>query len=137
MMTKSSDSTNRVDLVGRAADYNDHDGEVRAQAPLMVSASVRERGGVDVIARAQLFRSSEDFDRGGVVIRIGLRSITGGGFKPWARMVNSGVEIHVAGDAESEAVVAALRALLSLPENSETHIENRKGVADPPKKQAP
>lgn len=136
-MSESCVSTNQVALVGRNAEYDDQDGDVRAQAPLRVSASVRARGGVDVIAKAQLFRSSDGFDRGGVVIRIGLRPISGGGFKPWARMVNSGVELHIAGDAEAEAVISALRVLLSLPEGLETHIENQKGVAKKLAKLAP
>lgn len=128
-------STNRVGLIARDADDPDWT-DCRTEAPLRVAASVTQRGYNDATATVQVFRSAEEMDRAGVVIRIGLRFGNGHGFKPWARLVESGVELHIAGENEAAAVMDALRVALALPHDGRTTVENQKGAprcpADPP-----
>jgi hypothetical protein len=125
-MSEENLSTNRVGLMGR----NDEAGVLshRTDAPLRVAATVKHCGFTGSRAKVQIFRSAEDFDRAGVVIRISMRNEDGEGFMPWARVTAQGVEVHIAGENEARAVMDALRVALALPEGGQTIIENQKGA---------
>lgn len=60
--------------------------------------------------KAELFRSNGCMDECGAVLR--LTGSGDGAFIPWARVVDGGVEIHIAGEEESASFLAALRLLL-------------------------
>ena len=131
-MSEEHLSTNRVGLVGRnkpEEGYEDDPTEnVRALAPLRNGAKVRHLGMGATVATVQVFRSEDDEDRGGVVIRMSLSTEEPEGFLPWARNIRSGVEVHMAGEREAVALLDALRVALALPENGRTTVENQKGT---------
>lgn len=95
------------DVIGRADASNliDH----RSSASLVATA--RGMSGFGSI-KIDAFASVDDEDRGGVVLRIRMTD-RGDGFEPFARNIPGGVEIHMAGDAEGEGMMVAMREVLS------------------------
>ncbi len=65
-------------------------------------------------ASVSVYRSVQDLDRGGMVLRLGIQN-NEASFLPTATLTPEGVDIHIAGEAEAEAMVIALQtALLKL-----------------------
>lgn len=63
--------------------------------------------------KAELFESVDDEDRGGAVLRLRVRD-DGSAMFPWARNIPGGVELHLGGEAEAEAMCIALIQVLAL-----------------------
>lgn len=68
-------------------------------------------GGAVGEVRVLVFRSVDNEDRGGLVIRITIAD-SGSSFIPYAELLADGMELHVAGDIESKTVAAALVSAL-------------------------
>ncbi len=65
-------------------------------------------------ATATIYRSEQNLDRGGMVLRLAIDN-SESSFLPTATLTPEGVDIHIAGEAEAEAMVIALQtALLKL-----------------------
>ncbi len=94
--------------------------------PAQDPGSTHKRAAVHAVARAaytyetgakgasevSVFRSQGVLDRGGMVLTLEVHDREGS-FLPVARTTERGVELHVAGEAEAEAMILALqRALL-------------------------
>lgn len=60
-----------------------------------------------------LFESLDDEDRGGIVIRIEVAG-GGSGWMPHAKKLPRGIELHMAGDGESKALLTALASLIAM-----------------------
>lgn len=60
----------------------------------------------------QVFTSTDDEDRGGIVIRLAVHD-EGSSFIPAAVATPAGVDIHMAGDAEAASLIRALRGVLA------------------------
>lgn len=95
-------------IVGRFDDELDN----RASTELVLSATVPYVSGAIGEITTSLFQSTGDCDRGGVVFRITIND-RASSFQPWAKIIPSGVELHLAGDAEAAALVKALKVVLS------------------------
>lgn len=61
------------------------------------------------MALVEIRRSCDTGARGGVVITIRNPDVD---FVPWAVVLPDGVEVHIAGEAEAQAILAALREAL-------------------------
>lgn len=88
--------------------------DVRAGTRLIRSVSEEFVSGALGCLTARLHRSLDDEDRGGVVLELTMRDDGGGAFLPHAVNSANGCSIHLCGDAEGEALLHALRALLGL-----------------------
>ena len=88
----------------------------RAEAvPLLIAVAEEFSGGAIGELRGDLFRSTGTMDRGGVVLRLGLRD-DASSFLPHAVETPDGIEIHMAGELEGRALVRVLRSLMRLAE---------------------
>lgn len=96
-------------VMGRHDDY--YLGERTASSDSVKQYAITWNGAIpNGTMKAELFRSDGGTNECGVVLR--LTGSGDGAFIPWARRVEGGVEVHVAGNEESEAFLAALRLLL-------------------------
>jgi len=97
-------------LIGRS----DRD-ELSERASTLLTATVRHEfvGGACGIATADVHRSVDGEDRGGVVVALRVDD-HGSAMLPWARVIPRGVELHFAGDDEADALCAALVQALAL-----------------------
>ena len=62
-------------------------------------------------ATVAVYRSVQDLDRGGMVLRFAIEN-SEASFLPTATLTPEGVDIHIAGEAEAEAMVIALQTAL-------------------------
>lgn len=85
--------------------------DARSSTRLTGSASVPYVSGAVGETTVSLFQSEDQEDRGGVVLRIITRDASSS-FIAHAERIEGGIEIHMAGDAEGEALVRALQAAL-------------------------
>jgi hypothetical protein len=99
-------------MVGR-----DEDGFVDPRATTYQVASFHRNfdGAVSGEVCVDLFQSTDREDRGGTVLRLEIRR-PDCAFIPHAVLTPTGVELHLAGETEAIVVLAALRAVLALPE---------------------
>jgi hypothetical protein len=61
---------------------------------------------------ASIFKSTDAEDRGGVVLQILCRNDYSA-MTPFARNIDGGVELHMAGDLESATLMRALETLIT------------------------
>lgn len=95
-------------IIGRTEDQN---ADIRAPTKLVHTVIVPFEGGANGELSVSLFRSSDDEDRGGVVLRITLRDEEQS-FLPTAQIIEGGVEVHMAGDIEATTLIHALKTAL-------------------------
>lgn len=100
---------NHPDIIGR---YNEDETTSRADTQLIHSVSVPFEGGAIGEVTVSVFRSTDQEDRGGVVLRITLED-QASSFLPFSRTIPSGIELHMAGDIEAQSFVHALKTALS------------------------
>lgn len=81
----------------------------RAGTNLVSTVSIPFQTGAIGTLRVQVFSSTDDEDRGGVVLRITMEN-DASAFTPYARNIENGVEVHMAGDGEGNALINALKA---------------------------
>jgi hypothetical protein len=98
-------------LIGRHP--NDSYLDERSTTQNGTSLSIPFQSMVCGILTIEIFPSDQKEDRGGIVLRI-TNNDQGGSFLPHAKDIESGVEIHIAGDAESEVALLALRKIIDL-----------------------
>lgn len=98
-----------INLIGR---MDDDSTDERARCEVISTVSIPFEGGAvgEVIATRQASCDSED--RGGCVLKIEINNLASS-FLPFAKNTDRGVEIHMAGDIEAKAFLAALRAALA------------------------
>lgn len=97
-------------ILGRQ-EYDDRpDG--RAATELVHTVTIPFEAGAVGKLNIETFRSVDNEDRGGLVLRITIED-QGSSFVPYAENVASGVELHMAGDIEAESLVHALKTTLS------------------------
>lgn len=95
--------SNAPDIYGR----DEHNVYQRATTTLAARAQRRFEGGAIGTATVEIFRSTETMDRGGVVIRMKMKD-DASAFFPYAACIDEGIEIHLAGNEEARAMLAAL-----------------------------
>ncbi len=83
----------------------------RAKVVPQASASLAYTTGAVGTAKVSIYRSQQDLDRGGMVIRLGIQD-SEASFLPTAILTPEGTDIHIAGEAEAEAMVLALQTAL-------------------------
>ena len=95
-------------VIGR---YAGTENDVRASTELVSSTSVLiGLAGGDTMT-CECFRSTDCEDRGGVVFRVSLDK-DNPSFLPFAKNIEGGIELHMAGDIEARSLVAALKGAL-------------------------
>lgn len=103
----------------------------RAQTRLRASVSHHFVSGATGDAQVDLFESLDDEDRGGVVLR--LRVFDGGSsMVPWATLIPHGVELHLGGQAEAEALCVALIQALAVRGSRTILTRSQVTLSDPP-----
>jgi len=109
---------NEPDILGRNSGESNDQATSRARTSAGPHMSIPFASGAIGEANVEVFTSNDDEDRGGVVIRLSVDD-HGSSFIPAVRTTPTGVEIHIAGDAEAACLVRALRGVLAaLPESS-------------------
>jgi len=83
----------------------------RAPTELVTTISLPFEGAAIGNVTVSVFRSTDTEDRGGIVIKINLKN-EASSFQPYAKNIEDGVELHVAGDIEAQSVLAAVRGAL-------------------------
>ena len=63
------------------------------------------------IATVQIFHSVSDEDRGGIVLRLSINDQSCS-FFPHAEVTPNGVDLHIAGEAEADSILLALKMVL-------------------------
>jgi hypothetical protein len=98
-----------IHVIGRMSDDTTH---ARAQCKVVSSVSIPfDHAAIGEIHAVRL-ASRDGEDRGGCVLKITMED-HGGSFLPFAKNIDGGVELHIAGDMEARVLLAALRALLA------------------------
>lgn len=101
------------DVIGRMLDDDTLDG--RARTEKVASATVPYEGGAIGSISVTIFKSIDNEDRGGVVLRI-TGTDEASAFIPHSVQLPDGLEVHLAGDIEGQSIIRALRsALAQLP----------------------
>lgn len=83
----------------------------RATTAPVSAVSIPLQGSVLGTLHVQAFASTDDEDRGGIVLRITIDS-DAGAFLPYSVNIDKGVELHMAGDVEGKALNTALKQCL-------------------------
>jgi hypothetical protein len=96
-------------LYGESIKLSDKD--FRASTKLVSSISESFEAGPVGKFNISKFISTDDGDRGGVVLRITLEN-EASSFFPYAVIVDNGIELHMAGDAEAKNLLVALRKIV-------------------------
>lgn len=99
----------QIDVIGR---MDDESTDARASCEPVSSVFIPFEGAAVGEVHAIRLASTDCEDRGGCVLKITLRN-DASSFLPFAKNVEGGVELHMAGDIEARAFLAALRALLA------------------------
>lgn len=84
----------------------------RASTTCVHTLSVPFEGGAVGVVYVSVYRSVDDEDRGGLVLKVCIED-KASSFQPHAVNVANGVELHVAGDIEAKSVVRALATALA------------------------
>ncbi len=98
-------------LMGRSAE--DPSGPISKRARVREAARVRYayETGAQGASEVTVLRSEGDLDRGGVVLTLEVHDREGS-YLPVARPTDQGIEVHLAGEAEAEAMLLALQHAL-------------------------
>lgn len=96
------------DLIGRIKSKVEDMASVRSGTALLTSASVPFNGAAIGIATVNVFESTGGGDDGGLVFRCTIRN-DASAFQPHAVLIADGVDLHIAGDAEADALLSALQ----------------------------
>lgn len=96
-------------VIGRTDD--DESTDERAKTHLIRTVSIPYEAGAIGEVTVSVFRSIGDEDRGGIVLRITLAD-QASSFIPFAKNIDSGVEVHMAGDIEADSFSQAIRSAL-------------------------
>ncbi|MFT4646991.1 MAG: hypothetical protein ACI9X4_000197 [Glaciecola sp.] len=83
----------------------------RARVEEASCASLHYTTGATGKASVAVYRSVQDLDRGGMVLRFAIEN-SEASFLPTATLTPEGVDLHIAGEAEAEAMVIALQTAL-------------------------
>ena len=103
---------NTISVLGRQDNDELSDApDPRAPTKLVADVRVPFEGGAVGEAQVQLLRSTDIEDRGGLVLRITIAD-QGSSFVPYAKLIENGVELHIAGDIEAKSVAAAILGVL-------------------------
>lgn len=94
-------------VLGRRDDGTE---DPRAMARLIARASQAFCQDSEGILAADLYMSEDREDRGGFVLRLRMGDATGA-FLPAVRLLPDGIEVHMAGDVEGEALLNVLQVL--------------------------
>lgn len=86
--------------------------DARASTTLVHTVTVPFEAGAVGEVTVSAFRSTDDEDRGGVVLRLTLAD-KASSFVPYAKLIPSGVEVHIAGDVEAKSLIQALKTALA------------------------
>jgi hypothetical protein len=97
-----------IQVIGRS---DDNSTDARAQCEVVSSVSIPFEGAASGEIDAVRMASTDGEDRGGCVLKVTLKN-EASCFLPFAKNIDGGVELHMAGDIEARAFLAALRALL-------------------------
>jgi hypothetical protein len=109
---------NEPEILGRVHGESNDQASSRAGTSAGPQMSIPYTSGAIGEVNVQIFTSNDDEDRGGVVIRLSVEDQSSS-FIPAVRVMPTGVEIHMAGDAEAACLIRALRGVLAaLPEPS-------------------
>lgn len=109
---------NNPNVLGRLHDEPNENSSERSSTSICTEKTIEYVSGAQGVARVQVFTSNDDEDRGGIVIRFSIED-DDCSFWPAAKITNNGVELHMCGDAESTALITALKqALIDLPESA-------------------
>ncbi len=109
---------NNPQVLGRLHDEPNECAEERASTIAGPEIRIPYVCGAEGVAKVQIFTSEDDEDRGGIVIRFSIDN-DDCSFLPASKITDTGVELHMAGDAEAASLITALRgALAVLPEPS-------------------
>jgi hypothetical protein len=94
-------------IIGR---YDEDQTDARASTQHIHTVSV-PCGGLGEVA-VSIFRSTDNEDRGGIILRVTLKN-NADLFYPFAENIPNGIDLHMAGDIEAESLVHALKTALS------------------------
>jgi hypothetical protein len=83
----------------------------RASTTLVAEARLPFEGGAVGEVLVQLLRSTQSEDRGGLVLSVTIAD-QGSSFIPYARLIENGVELHIAGEIEAKSVASAILTVL-------------------------
>lgn len=97
------------ELIGRSPD---DDESARATCGLVASITIPYDGGAVGVFRGSLHRSTDCEDRGGIFLRLIIED-GGQSFLPTTKKIPGGIEIHMAGEQESEEFLKGIDALIS------------------------
>ena len=84
----------------------------RASTTLLTEKSVSYEAGAVGKVTVAVFKSNDMEDRGGVVLRLTLDD-QASSFLPHSKILDNGIELHMAGDAEAASLVKALKDALA------------------------
>lgn len=121
------------ELIGR---LEDEMLDVRAKCREVSSVMIPYSGGAIGTIKGTLFQSSDDQDRGGIVLRVTLEN-GASSFFPHVKQIEikdstiGGIEIHMAGEVEAEAFLDVLRSLLVREVSSTKELEAQITTAVP------
>jgi hypothetical protein len=115
-------------IVGRTGD---NDLVTRAKTKLVYGKTVPYSGGVAGDVTVSIYRSTDMTARGGVVLRITSTCPSGDAFLAHAEAIDGGIELHMAGETESCALLDALREGIA-----EMNVRSALGVHEPDAKEA-
>ncbi len=105
-------------IIGRSPIEYGSDTDERADTVANEKVSVQYSCGAMGTASVQTFCSVFSEDRGGVVLKLEIED-DGSSMVPMAKLTDNGVELHLCGDGEATAMIAALKKALSqIPESS-------------------
>ncbi|HRJ49945.1 MAG: hypothetical protein KF787_01310 [Phycisphaeraceae bacterium] len=107
MNTTTAQHTDTPTILGRSAGDSPEHASERARTEKVCEVSVPYVSGAVGTAKVELFRSVDDEDRGGVILRLTTED-GGSSFSPTFRVVENGVELHLTGDAEADALLRAI-----------------------------
>ena len=96
------------EVIGR---MDDDTTDARADCRVVTERTIPFGGAAYGNICATHLESTDCYDRGGCVLRITLKN-EGSAFLPFAKNIDGGIEVHMAGDLEARAFLAALRLLL-------------------------
>ena len=97
-------------VLGRTLDDDSID--ERAATKLVNTFSVPYEGGAVGEITVSVYQSTDDEDRGGIVLRI-TSTDQASSFISFAKTIDDGIEIHMAGDIEAKSMVQALKTALA------------------------
>jgi|GEM_PF-1779432 len=95
------------DIIGRSRSTPDDDISARSSTRQLVAVGIPFDGAAIGLATVAIFESTGSMDDGGLVIRCNIRN-DASAYQVHAVVTTEGADIHIAGDAESLAVLDAL-----------------------------